>query len=999
MSTAEQVPGRNDQGQGREDPSRPSLYVCLGASAGGLEALEVFFKSMAPGSGLTFIVVQHLSPDYKSMMVELLSKRTEMAIQRAEEGALVQPDSIYLIPPKKNLVIFHGRLLLQEQNRSKGINLPIDIFLRSLADDQGGKSVAIILSGTGSDGTRGVRAVKEAGGMVMVQQPDTAKFEGMPRSAISTGAADFILAPEDMPAQLQAYAKHPYAARSNRSPTMLKDEDGLSRIFALLRDKTKVDFTFYKPSTVNRRIERRMTVNQIFELKDYVSFLETHPRELTTLYRDFLIGVTSFFRDREAFEDLEQEWLPDLFSQDHHREYRFWVPGCATGEEAYSLAIQCRECMDALGLNLDVKIFATDLDREAIVQAGNGIYPESIAADVPGRLLTKYFNLRQDSYQVSRVIRQMVVFAQHNLIRDPPFTKLDLVSCRNLLIYLQPELQKRILELFSFALNQGGILFLGSSESVGEMSEVYEVMNQKWRIYRFSGKRQATPRMAQLSTSFEGRPRIGARTAPWSSNQAQQARDGQRLQDRFLQAVSEDYVPLAIVVNEQLEVLHTLGDTRGLLRLPSGKMQNDITRMTGRDLGIPLSTGLQKVFKTGREVVYTSINVQPDQVVDLRIKPLPAGKGQEPLAAVFIQVRAEPQPFQEADRPEAYDLGHEAQQRIEDLEQELQFTKENLQATIEELETSNEELQATNEELLASNEELQSTNEELQSVNEELHTLNAEYQQKINQLTELNNDMDNLLASADIATLFLDDGLEIRRFTPLVTELFNILETDLGRPLHYISHRLKDCNPLEMARTVLKTRNSLEQEVQSEDNRWYLLRVKPYLIGQEHPSGVVVGFTEVTQVKKTEADLAHQDRILQSIFRTVPVGIGMVVGRVIQWSNPKLAQMTGYEERELVGQDTRILYPSDEEYRSVGREKERLTENRNLGSIRTSWKRKDGTVLEVLLSFSPLDGNDPNAGVTFSAMELAEPGSNLHGRPDHDLPLTSKRLEDRKRFS
>ncbi len=987
MDDAGQFPALRDQGEPESHIQEPSLYVCLGASAGGLEALEVFFKNMAPGSGLAFIVVQHLSPDYKSMMVELLSKRTSINIQRAEEGVLVQPDFIYLIPPKKNLVIFHGRLLLQEQNRSKGINLPIDIFLRSLADDQGGKSVAVILSGTGSDGTRGVRAVKEAGGMVMVQKPETAKFEGMPRSAMSTGAADFILPPEDMPAQLQAYVKHPYAARSNRSPTMLQDEDGLSRIFALLRDKTKVDFTYYKPSTVNRRIERRMTVNQIYELKDYVFYLESHPRELTTLYRDFLIGVTSFFRDREAFEDLEQEWLPELFSQDHNREYRFWIPGCATGEEAYSLAIQSRECMDRLGQNLDVKIFATDLDREAIIQAGNGIYPESIAADIPGHLLSKHFNFRQDSYQVSRTIRQMVVFAQHNLIRDPPFTKLDLISCRNLLIYLQPELQKRVLELFSFALNPGGILFLGSSESIGEMSDVFEVVNQKWRIYRFSGKQQISTGIHRLSTPLEGKSRIGSRPAPWSSGQVLQARESERLLDRFLQVISEDYVPLSIVVNDQMEVLHTLGDTKGFLRLPSGRMQNDITKMTGRDLGIPLSTGLQKVFKTGKEVVYTSIRLQPDLTLDLRIKPLPGKKGQEPLAAVFIHTRPENQAIQQCDADQTYDIGHEAQQRIDDLEQELQFSKENLQATIEELETSNEELQATNEELLASNEELQSTNEELQSVNEELHTLNAEYQQKINQLTELNNDMDNFLASADIATLFLDDALEIRRFTPLVTELFNIMETDLGRPLHYISHRLRECNPLEIARSVLMNRNSIDSEVQAEDGRWFLLRAKPYLIGQEHPSGVVVSFTNISQIKKTKADLDRQARVIQSVFRAVPVGIGMVVGRVIQWVNPKMTSMTGYDEQELVGRDTRFLYPSDEEYDFVGREKDRLPKDKDTGIIKTLWQRKDGTVFEVLLRFSPLSIEDPGAEVTFSAMELAPSGSDRHAPSVGQLPL------------
>ena len=405
-----------------------ALYVGIGASAGGLEAIQAFFQHMPAYSPLAFIVIQHLSPDYKSMMMELLSKKTSIPVKRAEDGMLVESNTIYLIPPKKNLKIFHGRLLLSEQDRSHGINLPIDVFLHSLAEDQGERAAAIILSGTGSDGMRGIRAIKEQGGLVMVQKEQSAKFDGMPRAAISTGLADFVLDPVDMPGQLTSFVKHPYVARADRSQTIIDDENGLTRIFAMLRDRCKVDFTFYKPSTVSRRIERRMSVNQIVDINDYADFLKHHPAEISTLSRELLIGVTRFFRDPEVFQSLMRGWLPGIINNGDQHELRFWVAGCSTGEEAYSIAISARECMRQLGIVKDVKIFATDIDRNAIAKAGTGIYPESIAADISNDLLTKYFYRKDENFHIIRNIREMVVFAQHNLIKDPPFTHIDLVT-------------------------------------------------------------------------------------------------------------------------------------------------------------------------------------------------------------------------------------------------------------------------------------------------------------------------------------------------------------------------------------------------------------------------------------------------------------------------------------------------------------------------------------------------------------------------------------------
>ncbi len=466
----------------------PFFFAGVGVSAGGLEALETFFSSMPPDAGIAFIVIQSLSPDYKSHMVELLSKRTAMPVKPAENGLVVEANTVYLIPPKKNPTIFKGKLLLGEPDHSKGQSLPIDVFLQSLADDQGGKAIGIILSGTESDGARGIRAVKERGGMVVVQAEESTNFKAMPRAVFSTELADFILTPERMPEKLVSFVSRPRTAGTELPQPRLSDKDELTRIFAIIRERTKVDFTFYKPSTVVRRIERRMSVNQIEDVRDYVRLLENRAGEVITLYKELLIGVTRFFRDSEVFGELETNYVPKLLENCEDREVRFWVAGCSTGEEAYTLAILARECMERIGKRLDIKLFATDIDRDAIQIASNGIYPESIVADLPPLLLSKYFHYKEEQYQIDRTIREMVVFAQHNLVKDPPFTDIDLLSCRNLLIYLQPVLQYKALEFMNFSLNTDGILILGTSETIGEMDDAFECLHHKFRIYRSRGR-------------------------------------------------------------------------------------------------------------------------------------------------------------------------------------------------------------------------------------------------------------------------------------------------------------------------------------------------------------------------------------------------------------------------------------------------------------------------------------------------------------------------------
>ena len=854
----------------------PRHYVAIGASAGGLEAIESFFTHMPFTSGLAFIVIQHLSPDYKSLMVELLSKKTAMPVQRAEDGMAVLPDHVYLIPPKKNLRIFHGKLLLSEQDHARGINLPIDVFMRSLAEDQGEKAIGIVLSGTGSDGMRGVRTIKESGGMVMVQDEESAKFDGMPKAAQSTGLVDFVLPPDQMPTQLLAFVMHPCVATPDRSEVLLSDEDRLAHLFAILRERCKIDFTYYKPSTVTRRIERRMTINQMPNLQEYVAFLQHHPAEVHALYKELLIGVTSFFRDPEVWDLLAQGPLRDLLMAEEGRQVRFWVAACSTGEEAYTLAILVRECLEELGLARDVKIFATDIDQDAIHYAAAGSYPESIAADVSARLLSKYFYRREESFQISRTIREMVVFAKHNLIKDPPFTKISMVSCRNVLIYLQPVLQRRVLDSFGFSLFQDGLLALGTSETCGDMSDQWVTVDSRLKVYRAKGHARHLREAETGSPATDTRARdLRGRFSALRKSLRQPDED--RVLERFVDALGPDLVPLALIVNEQMELLHVLGDAEGYFKLPTGKLVNDVTRMARKELSIPLATGIQKVFRQGKELRFSNIrlpNAKTTRAVEMLIRPLPARRNQEPLVAIFLGEMRQPAASEGVDGILTYDVSKEAETRIRDLEQDLQFTRENLQATIEELETSNEELQATNEELLASNEELQSTNEELQSTNEELYTVNTEYQSRIIELTMLHNDVNNLLMASHVGTILLDENLEVRRYSKVATQVYRIVEGDLGRPLTHIPHLVRDQDPADLIRAAQAAGERTEEEVTTLDGQRFLLRTAPYLVAPDTASGMVVSLVNITRRKQSEEALRVSEELYRKLYEGIALGAG-----------------------------------------------------------------------------------------------------------------------------
>ena len=880
--------------------------VAIGASAGGLEALESFFDHMPGTADFAFVVIQHLSPDYKSLMGELLAKHTTMEIVQAEDGVQLRPGVIHLIPRKKNMTVYQGTLFLTEQEH--GLNLPIDIFMQSLAEDAGERSVGVVLSGTGSDGTRGLRAIKEAGGLVIVQDEEDAKFNGMPRSAISTGIVDFILPAAHIPEELQSFVSGKVRLVDEESSDATSATNSITKIFMLIKRKTGVDLSFYKENTILRRLERRMGINQIHDVNRYVQFLEESPTETTTLFKEILIGVTRFFRDRPAFDTLAEEVIPAIFEgKERHEQIRVWVAGCSTGEEAYSIAILLSEYAERHFLHNEIKIFATDIDKDAIEFASYGNYPESIAADASQERLSKYFVRKGESYQIVPSIREKVIFAFHNIFKDPPFRRIDLISCRNLLIYLQPVLQKKVLSNFHFSLNEEGYLFLGSSETVGDLTKYFRTIDTKWKLFAYKGSRAAPKLELTPPNSPEAwRERIEATQATQATVAHTDAahRKPSRNTEPMYEELIEHYLPPTVVVDENRLVVHTFGDLATYLQIPTGKMDLDVMKMARPSVSIPLGTALQTAIRENRFAAYDDISVphgdNDDVVIRLAVRPLRSAYNARFFAIVFDEQNCEKR---SDDLPvQRFDVEDSVRRRINDLENELQHTKESLQATIEELETSNEELQATNEELLSSNEELQSTNEELQSVNEELITVNSEYQKKIDELSELNDDMNNLLSGTAIGTVFLDDNLTIRKFTPPAARQINIIKTDVGRPFADLSHNLRYDRLLEDIEHVHSSERPSELEVQNKEGLWFLVKIQPYRSEQEDLShkGVVLSLIDITERKVAEDALLRQHELLMRVLDSNPSAIVMLDHRgTIGYANRRAQDLLGLSEGSL----------------------------------------------------------------------------------------------------
>ncbi|WP_437623945.1 chemotaxis protein CheB [Sorangium sp. So ce1151] len=891
MSTEREL---RDAADARTRAARPAVapyVVGIGASAGGLEALEHFFDNIPKESGMAFVVVQHLSPDFRSLMDEILGRRTELPIHLVENGMLVEPDHIYLIPPKKEMIISGGRLLLSERDRDQELTLPIDVFFRSLAQDCGPRAVAVVLSGGGSDGSRGIRAVHEAGGLVVVQDVDSAQFDGMPKTARDAGVADCVMPPQDMPRVLLEHVRSE-GRRPEREAAGV--DQAMTAVYRMLEEQFGIDFTHYKPSTVTRRIERRIQLAHTDDIDQYVKRLKSESRELDVLYRDLLIGVTRFFRNEEAFDILEQEVLPALLREGpRDTPFRVWVAGCATGEEVYSLAILLHELTSRSG-HRPFKIFATDVHHGSLELATRGIYEEEAVVNVSPERLERHFIRRGRSYQVVPDLRQTVVFAHHNVIKDAPFTRVDFISCRNMLIYLQPAAQQKVLSLFHFALNRGGVVLLGPSETPGHLAHDFEVVNKQWRIYRkYSDRRmQVDPRFQPASPKGQSAPRSGI-TAPVARHPVS------HLLGTY-DALLDEFMPPSLLVNEAGELVHAFGGASRFLKVKDGRQGLNAFEMLECDLKMMLTAGLQRALKEPSAIVFKGVKAEGG-VYKVTIRRVESRRGTLPHVLItFDAIEGAPQ---RAAMPEKeINLDDVSREQLSALEAELGYTKQSLQATTEQLEASNEELQAANEELLASNEELQSTNEELQSVNEELYSVNAEYQRKIADLTELGNDMENLLSSTDIGTIFLDKELKIRKFTPQIAESFNLLLQDVGRPIETFTYAVDHPELTEDLRRVLATGERVERELRDRHNRSFFLRILPYR-AKGTVAGVVLTLIDVSGLKAAEDALFHERYLLNSLLRSVPDAIYFkdARGRFIR-TNHAMAERLGLSDpREAAG--------------------------------------------------------------------------------------------------
>ena len=811
------------------------LIIGIGASAGGLEALQQFFSCMPGNSGLSFVVVQHLSPDYKSLMADILGKQTDMNVVQAENEMKIEPNTVYLIPPKNNMTLKNGKLILTEYVHGI-LNHPIDIFFTSLAEERKERSVAVVLSGTGTDGTKGIKAIKEHGGMVVVQNPSNAKFDGMPKSAISTGLVDWILSAKEIADEILNFSHYPTIVKAHESDEFFSDEETFSHIYAVLKKVSGIDFTNYKRTTVLRRIERRMVVNHSASFQDYARRLDTNEDEVKILVKEILIGVTNFFRDAASFEKLKYSVIKPLVEHAKENEaIRVWSAGCSTGEEAYSIAILFQEVMEELGVERDVKIFATDVDVTAIEKAGKGVFTESILDDVSSERLAKYFTKKNDLYYISKNIRRMIIFAPHNMLSDPPFGKLDLISCRNVMIYFQPVLQRGLFSIFHSALKDGGFLFLGKSETANECANVFRPFCGAEKIYIHKGG----AKIENWTPSSYTVPNIqpARRTV---SNTNERDRINYSLENIYLNYL-ERFLPASVVVDDRNNVIHFFGNYYDYLKIAPGKATFNLFSMLNKDIGLAASTALNRCRAEHTSVTYTDVSVEDKDGVrniDLIVEPINWDDDNDYNLVVMIFV--DKRVVETDGVKEKYDIDATAARRITDLEHELHESQNDLKSTIGELETVNEELQAANEELLTANEELQSSNEELQSVNEELYTVNAEYQQKLDELTIMTNDMSNFLSSTMIGILFVDGNLNIRKFTEYIGREFQLMEPDIGRSIQIFAHSFPEEDIVDDANSVLRTLVPIDREVTAMNGRYYTLRIAPYRTTENRIKGLVI---------------------------------------------------------------------------------------------------------------------------------------------------------------
>jgi len=853
---------------------QPTCVVGIGASAGGLEALQEFLTFLPSNTGMAFVIIQHLAPDHKSLLAEILGKYSSMPVMEIQDGMTVERNHIYMIPPKYNVEIVAGVLRLHEYD-PRLINHPIDVFFRSLASAYENRSVAVILSGTGSDGTNGIRSIKEQNGVIIVQSPESAKFDGMPRNAISTGFVDLIQKPDSIARELG----HIAASMTDESTrNLLSDQDLMSQVFSILKNVTNINYTYYKKTTILRRIERRLVVTHNRNLREYVNYLNNNPEEAKLLAKEVLIGVTSFFRDPDYFEVLKESVIKTLLRDSpREKQIRVWVAGCSTGEEAYSIAILIEEAMEELNIRRDVKIFATDLDADSIAAAVRGVYGDNIIEDVSVARLSKYFSRKGNKYVIHHDIRKMIIFAQHNVFQDPPFGRLDLISCRNVLIYFQAVLQRNLFSIFHMALNDHGYLFLGRSESVIDYDDVFRAYcaNEKIFIHNQSGK---APEHERVSYSMQN---VEHNMEPIEIQRLEEDAEVRYQSNELDTSVLETLMPSSVLVDGKNEMTRTYGDCTKFLSIPTGAATLDIFNLLRNDLKIAVSTALRDSRDSASKVSYDMVPVQLEEkpeYISIIAQPIFDKHGQKTdyTAISFLRGKREiPGDMKQ------YQIDIAASQRISNLEHELRVTKENLRQTVTELESVNAELQAANEELLTANEELQSSNEELQSVNEELYTVNSEYQSKVSELAGLNDDMANFLSTTLVGILMVDRDLNIRKFTEYISTEFNVVDQDVGRSLRYITYNFATIDLIAKCRKVLDTMTPIEQHCASVSGKTYLIRIAPYLVhentlaakdgdsvSRKNLRGLVITFVDTTKQIDDQEQIEEMAKALRQATKS-----------------------------------------------------------------------------------------------------------------------------------
>lgn len=943
FQTEQTVPG---QEPAASESVAEVCVVGIGASAGGLEAISCLLEKTHDDTGVAFVIVQHLAPTKDSAMPELLGRRTRMPVHQVTDNMKIEPNTVYLIPPGKNMSVIDGTLQLLDSIKSSGIRHPIDFFFKSLARDLGRSAVCVIMSGTGTDGTEGARVIKAELGLVIAQDPKEAKYDGMPRSVIEAGLADHVLPAAEIPEQVLKYLQHiPSGDGLQEGPDSLARS--LPKIVAIIRETTGNDFSAYKESTLLRRIARRMAIHHVSEPSQYIRFLQEDPKECVTLFKELLINVTSFFRDKGSFDALKPVLKNVLEHKPRQEEIRAWVIGCSTGEEAYSIAILIRELLDEIGRDNKVQIFATDLSSDAIDIARNGIYRKNIADDITQERLKRFFTTKNDSYQVNSNIREMLVFAVHNLTKEPPFLRMDLISVRNLLIYLKGDLQKKLISLFHYSLAEDGIIFLSPSESIGDFSDLFSEVERKWKIYRCLPSRGAGINLPPF-------PLPKARGAKLGQGQGIREIDVSQAADTI---VLSDYAPPFVVIDNANNVIYFRGDTNKYLKLPQGKATMNVAELARRGIGSHLDLAIRSARRQKAEARRENIllpDLPDDPPFDILVRPVPM-QDQE---AECLMVIFKENPRGAMRREIAGDKDGKTikrrktsaqDQHVLELEHELKRAREELQANKEEMETSNEELKSANEELLSSNEELQSTNEEfetsreeLRSVNEELSGLNAENQERIEHLNRARDDMKNLLDTIDVATVFLDLDLMIKGFTPALGRFFSIRNSDIGRPLSEISNSLAHEDFYDDIRSVLHTASKVQKEVKTRDGHWCLMRIIPYRSTDKAINGVLMTLIDIDERRILQAALQYTQSIIdtvrepmlvldkglsvvsanrsfQSVFLTTE---GETVGKHIynlgngQWDIPQLRKLL----EEIIPRDSQFNnFPVEHDFPLIGR--------------------------------------------------------------------------------